>query len=104
MNKVRLDGAAIGNHDFDYGFSYLSEFLKGRKAPSLLSNVENKNGEKYVFPRQKLSKLFTLNNGIKIGAIGLTTIATPERSSGWALNDEKLKNLKFQSYSSIIQE
>ena len=41
MNELRLNGAAVGNHDFDYGYQFLSKYLEGRKAPSLLANVEN---------------------------------------------------------------
>ena len=77
MNYLHLNGAAIGNHDFDYGYDFLTTFLEGRKAPNLLANVENDKGEKTVFPKQRISKLYSLKNGIKIGAIGLTTITTP---------------------------
>ena len=87
MDYLKLDGAAVGNHDFDYGYDFLEKYLKGRKAVTLLANIENDKGKTTVFPNQKISKLYSLKNGIKIGAIGLTTKFTPERSSGWSLND-----------------
>ena len=39
MDYVGLNGFAIGNHDFDYGFDFLSTFLDGKKGSSLLANI-----------------------------------------------------------------
>ena len=41
MDYLDLDGSAVGNHDFDYGYEFLEEFLKGRRSPTLLANAKN---------------------------------------------------------------
>lgn len=41
MNYMELDGAAIGNHDFDLGYKYLETFLNSRDTTNLAANIED---------------------------------------------------------------
>lgn len=103
MDYMKVDGAAIGNHDFDNGFDFLEEYLGSRKTVNLAANLHDNKGNTEVLPNQQLSKLYTLANGIKIGAIGLTTKFTPARSPGWSLGDKKITNIEFSNYTEIVK-
>lgn len=39
MDYMQLDGAAIGNHEFDYGYQYLQDFLQSRTTANLAANI-----------------------------------------------------------------
>ncbi len=52
-------------------------------------------------PNQKVSKIYTLKNGIKIGVIGLSTISTPASSVGFA-PPFSINNITFLPYKEIV--
>lgn len=70
---------------------------------NLAANLQDEKGNNLILPKQQLSKLYTLRNGIKIGAIGLTTKFTPARSPGWSLGDQKISRIEFSSYAEIVK-
>ena len=41
MNAIGFDGATLGNHEFNYGLSFLEKALSGSKFPFALANVAN---------------------------------------------------------------
>jgi 2',3'-cyclic-nucleotide 2'-phosphodiesterase/3'-nucleotidase/5'-nucleotidase len=98
LNIMAVDGAAIGNHEFDYGRDYLSGRLRGATFPYLAANIFNEtSGLNEDLPNTQLTKLYTLGE-VKIGVIGLSTIETPYTTAGDTVG------LKFGEYISIIKE
>jgi 2',3'-cyclic-nucleotide 2'-phosphodiesterase (5'-nucleotidase family) len=69
---MKLDGAAIGNHEFDFGYSFAADFLNDRNSSNLAANIKSGNQTEFL-PKQRISRMFTFKNGIKIGIIGLIT-------------------------------
>lgn len=69
FNALGLDAYTIGNHDFNYGYDVLRDFLKSMKAFCIAANVEDLGGE---LPIEKVH-VFTLENGLRIGICGVVT-------------------------------
>jgi len=44
MNKLRYDAVALGNHEFDLGFAFLSAALRHARFPTLSANLRLPNG------------------------------------------------------------
>ena len=90
-NAIGYDGAAIGNHEFDFGPAGPSVFpqrpeddargaLKARASqahfPFLAANIIDRNTKRPVsWDHVKPSTMLTVN-GVKIGVVGLTTMET----------------------------
>jgi len=72
---MSVDASAIGNHEFDFGPSFLTPYFAGRKDGSdiLAANLRSETGQQEFMTDQKNLKLYTLECGIKIGVIGLST-------------------------------
>ena len=68
MNLVGYDAAALGNHEFDYGFEVLKKNMESAQFPVLAANVKY-NGE-LAFDD---AAVFTTPGGTKIGVFGLDT-------------------------------
>ena len=80
MSAVGYDAITIGNHDFDYGYSYLDRQLElaGLKDKCVLSNVIVADTGKTAWNETKIiTKKVETNAGkkvsVKIGLIGVTT-------------------------------
>jgi 2',3'-cyclic-nucleotide 2'-phosphodiesterase (5'-nucleotidase family) len=41
FGRINLRGSAIGNHEFDFGPSFLFNFLNGRNSPNLAANIQS---------------------------------------------------------------
>lgn len=68
MNFCGYDYVTLGNHDFNYGTEYLEKYLNTLNADCICQNAENKQGEsKYPYC------IHTLENGLKIGVVGIVT-------------------------------
>ena len=74
FNLMEVNGSAIGNHEFDFGPSFLFPFMKGKDSPNLAANLRSEKDESNFLPQQKSSTIYTFKNGIKLGVIGLSTI------------------------------
>jgi 2',3'-cyclic-nucleotide 2'-phosphodiesterase/3'-nucleotidase len=82
MNVVGFDGATIGNHEFNYGLSFLETAIAGADFPVVLSNVVRQEGATItqdttlVPPYVILDRTLTDGAGkahpIRIGLIGFT--------------------------------
>lgn len=71
MNLVGYDYVTLGNHDFNYGYDYLMNYLNDLNATVLCANVKDISGK---FPNLiQSSVIHTLDNGIRVGIVGLTT-------------------------------
>lgn len=69
MNAAGYDFITLGNHDFNYGLLYLRKYLRTLDAKCLCANVLDKTGELPILPYS----IKTLENGLKVGVIGITT-------------------------------
>jgi 5'-nucleotidase len=90
MNKIGLDIAAVGNHEFDEGANELRRLqnggchpvdgcadgtpFRGAKFPFLAANVISRRTGKPIFPPYVIRKV----GGERIGFIGMTLEGTPE--------------------------
>lgn len=73
-NKEQLAAMAIGNHQVDFKMDFLKDFkAKLKTAAMLTSNVMKKNTEEQFIPFSSPYKIVTVEGGIKIGFIGVTT-------------------------------
>lgn len=79
MAKMGYDAITMGNHDFDYGYSYVKKQLKksGLDKITVLSNVYDAVTGKQIWNENKLlTKTVTTDKGkkvnVKIGIIGVT--------------------------------
>lgn len=91
MNTAGYDYITLGNHDFNYGYDYLKSYLDYVNAKCLCCNVEDKRHE---LPIEKHT-IHTLENGLKVGLIGISTEFIPV----W----EKPENLTNFIVSSTIE-
>ncbi|QOR34395.1 bifunctional metallophosphatase/5'-nucleotidase [Clostridium sp. 'deep sea'] len=69
INNFGYDYVVLGNHDFNYGYDYLMSYLQNLKAKVLTANVIDKKDNALIFPYD----IKTLDNGLRVGIIGLTT-------------------------------
>ena len=79
FNYAGVSLRTVGNHDFDWGLSVLEETnnreINGEYIPCLASNVFNySNGHNGSIQQNQYGKeyaIFTLDNGIKVGVVGV---------------------------------
>lgn len=90
MNKAGYDYITLGNHDFNYGYDYLKSYLNYTNAQCLCTNVEDKLHQLPIQPHA----IHTLENGLKVGIIGITTEFIPV----W----EKTENLEHFTVTSTL--
>ena len=83
-NLLGLSVSTLGNHEFDYGWERIPEFLKTADFPVVTANVVDADGRKLVDgPWTVLNA-----NGVRVGVIGLLTtnlpnLTTPENIGPW---------------------
>lgn len=65
-NKFKFDASTLGNHEFDYGWRQVPEFLKKAKFPVVSANVVNSEGG-FIADRPYVIKKV---NGIRVAIIG----------------------------------
>ena len=80
MNYIKFDARSVGNHDFDWGTSYLesntAKTYDGYATPVLAGNVYDYNFATKTVGTNQQSNLgvksvtYTLNNGLKVGILG----------------------------------
>lgn len=69
FNAMQLDYFTLGNHDFNFGYDTLWEYLTAMQATCLCANVEDPDGR---LPIAKTT-VHTLANGVRIGLAGVVT-------------------------------
>ncbi len=69
MNAAGYDYATLGNHDFNYGYEALAEYLNGLRAQCVCANVLDRSGRLPIVPYV----LHTLENGLRVGITGVVT-------------------------------
>ena len=96
LNKLKVNKAVIGNHEFDYGIPFLKNYMNFSKFDWIIDNIKNvTSNEKIFFPNQKITSIIEIE-GYKIGIIGLSTIET----SFTTVTD--VSGIKFEEYLKII--
>ena len=99
FNALGLDFYTLGNHDFNFGYAVLRDYIKAMKALCLCANLEDLGGELDVRPWA----VHTLENGLRIGITGLVT----DYVNIWEQpqNMEKLRvNDAFEAASKALEE
>lgn len=91
INALHYDAGIIGNHEFNYGLSYLKKALASYQHPMLCANILNKDGEPFF---GKAYEIFE-KDGVKIALLGLTTPYIPH----W----EKPETIKDMTFVSIVE-
>ena len=95
MNLTNQMTAAIGNHDFDFGFKNMSKSFLEADFPYVSANVYNTTTDSYWdFVDTHPSNIIQVGN-IKLGVIGLTTIFTPQTTA------TDVGELSFKDYVNI---
>jgi len=82
MNAAGYDYVTLGNHDFNYGYDALKDYLEGIEAKCVCANVRDVSGRLPILPYV----LHTLENGLRIGITGVVT--------NWVNRWEKAEMLK----------
>lgn len=94
MNNLEYDAAEVGNHEFDWGRSALSDMIKNAEFPIVGANILEKG--------QLMDgvKPYTLEevNGLKVGVIGLISQETPG-----ATDPKNIGGLNFESTSKTVK-
>lgn len=49
FESVGLDGATLGNHEFDYSEEYLKKYLSKKKSPTIIANLESVESNEGLF-------------------------------------------------------
>lgn len=98
MNYLGLDAAAVGNHEFDYGWENAREQFKKAKFPLLNGNIFFKGTDELHWNKPYIIKNV---NGIRLGIIGLHQkfafydTVSAEMITGVEARDEKVYLRKY---------
>lgn len=98
----QVQASAIGNHQFDFGPSFLFPFMAGKDATNLAANLRSQTDKRDFLPKQGSSQLYSLASGLKIGVIGLSTTQTPSTTAAFA--KKLFPEYKFLSYKQVVIE
>jgi 5'-nucleotidase / UDP-sugar diphosphatase len=97
MGHMGYAGAALGNHEFDFGVRVLAERAKASPFPFLAANlVERATG---AAPPWAHPFAIVEAGGVKLGVIGLTNFDSPVTS-----DPRHLTGLEFKPYAAAIDE
>lgn len=91
LNRLGYDYVTLGNHDFNYGYDALRDYLRTLNARCLCANVQDKRGELSLLP----CCVHTLANGTRVGLVGVVT--------DWVNLWEKPENLTELSVTSPME-
>ncbi len=97
MNAMGYDGAAIGNHEFDFGVDALRERIAEAAFPYLSSNIRFAGDTKV--PDFATPYVVQEVAGVRVGIVGLTTQSTPRSTFPTNVID-----YAFISYAEALRE
>ena len=98
FNYENISASTIGNHEWDFGQTYLKDRLKESNFPYIVSNIFSTSMKSNkVFENQITYKIFNVNE-IKLGVIGVTTLYTRNTTKG------DLHGIKIIEYEDIIKQ
>lgn len=88
---LRLDAAAVGNHDFDYGAEALRALVAGAPYPFLAANVwDRATGRRLAWTNLRPRRLFRPAGGPAVGVFGVSGEDTP-----WTTLPDNVAGLEF---------
>lgn len=84
VNPLGVDAGTLGNHEFDYGWQFITKFLHKAKYPIVDANVTNAEGKLLTRKPYVILKV----NGLRVGIIGALTeempsLANPDKLGPW---------------------
>ncbi len=94
LNLLEYDFITIGNRDFDYGPSFLADFLSGLNIPVVSSNINTENEPLFNEPFDPY-RIVEFGDR-KVGILGFVTESTPMTSSPG-------KNILFEDINTSVQ-
>lgn len=86
FNHLKYDAQAIGNHEFDYGLSELTNYIEQCHNPWICCNID----DPLNILKLKPYIIKEFDNGLKVGIIGATTKYIPN----W-IDNKILSNISF---------
>ncbi|AIQ45821.1 2', 3'-cyclic nucleotide 2'-phosphodiesterase [Paenibacillus sp. FSL R7-0273] len=75
LNELGYDAAVLGNHEFNYGLPYLRSAAEASSFPWLSANIVDSSTGQPAFGKPYIVR--ELENGLRIGILGLTTSYIP---------------------------
>lgn len=97
MNQIGIDASVIGNHEFNFGKKILDDAVEQSEFPWISANIlEETTSEPYFGPPYTIK---TLENGIRIAIIGVTTHYIPNWES-----PEHIRGIQFGEALSTLQK
>jgi 2',3'-cyclic-nucleotide 2'-phosphodiesterase (5'-nucleotidase family) len=73
-NGLGLDVSTLGNHEFDYGWEKIPQFVDAAKFPIINANLSHPSGTRLV---DAPYVILTADNGLRVAVIGLLTRSLP---------------------------
>jgi len=77
LNRIGLDAAAIGNHEFDWSIDTLRARMSEARYPFLSANITTTGGGGTARPDWATPWKLITKSGVRIAVIGVTTTETP---------------------------
>lgn len=96
MNRIGIDAAVIGNHEFNFGEKILTDAVNQSSFPWLSANIVEQETEEPKFGPPYIVK--TMENGIKVAIVGVTTHYIPN----WEA-PAHIKGLHFQDAFTTLE-
>ena len=95
LDRIHIDAAAVGNHDFDWGIDTLKARIAESTYPWLSANLTRDDGvvPPWVHPWTLLQR-----GGLKIAVIGVTTTSTPTTT-----NPRNVRALRFANDAEAVR-
>jgi 2',3'-cyclic-nucleotide 2'-phosphodiesterase (5'-nucleotidase family) len=84
-NRLGFDASTLGNHEFDYGWQRIQDFVKAAKFPMVSANVVNDSGALLAGKPYVIKTV----GGIRVAIIGILlgdlvgNLATPDKVGPW---------------------
>ncbi len=106
MSKIGYDALTLGNHDFDYGYTFITNQLEqaGLADACIVANVREWDSGKYPWQKSKMiTRELTTSQGntvsIKIGVVGVTraALSTYYDYNGILKGESTLKAVRTQA-------
>ena len=95
MNEIGYDGAAIGNHEFDWGVANLTARLAQARFPILGANIFVEGTDDH--PDWARPYAILEKQGVRVGLIGATTRSTPVTT-----HPDSVAGLEFRSIAEAL--
>ncbi|SEA46255.1 2',3'-cyclic-nucleotide 2'-phosphodiesterase / 3'-nucleotidase [Oribacterium sp. KHPX15] len=99
FNAMGLDFYTLGNHDFNFGYNVIRDYVNAMNATLLIANVEDLRGE----IRHKRFVICTLPNGLRLGITGVVTDYVNVWEQPENLTELRVKDA-FESASNVYKE